>query len=69
MTALLLMFLDRITEAERSKVTCLSSSETQDRKCSTSVVSQRTIHLATLPLFIATIMDYLILIFEILASQ
>lgn len=69
MTALLLTFLDGITEAERSKVTCLSSSETQERKCSMSAGSQHTIHLATLPLFIAVIMDYLILTFEILGFQ
>lgn len=69
MTALLLMFLDGITEAERSKVTCLSSSETQERKCPMSVGSQHTILLATQPLFMAAIMDFLILMFEILGSQ
>lgn len=69
MTALLLTFLDGITEAERSKVTCLSSSETQERKCFTSVGSQCTIHLATLTLFIVVIMDYLILTFEIPGFQ
>lgn len=69
MTALLLTFLDGITEAERSKVTCLSSSETQERKRSMSVGFQCTIHLATLTLFIAVIMDYLIVTFEIPGFQ
>lgn len=47
MTLLLLPFLDGITEAERSKVTFLSSSETQRRKYPMSAESQHTIHLAT----------------------
>lgn len=69
MTALLLTVLDGITEAERSKVTCLSSSETQERKYSMSVGSQCAVHLASPPLFVAAIMDCMILTFEILGFQ
>lgn len=69
MAVLLLSFLDGITEAERSKVTCLSSSETQGRKCPVSAGSQRAIHSATLPLLLAAITDYLILTFDMLGFQ
>lgn len=68
MTLLLLPFLDGITEAERSKVTFLSSSETQRRKYP-CLLSLSILFIWLQSLLLAAIMDYLNLALEILGFQ